>query len=799
MEPRTDVDLLEHRDFVRAVARGILADEHAADDVVQETCLRALERPPRALRGWLARVAKNLALTALRREKTRDRRERAGARPEGQPSVAEAASRLEQHRLVVEAVLALEEPFRSAILLRFYEDRKPREIARELGVPVDTVRSRLRRGLERLRARFDERHGGDRAAWSLALLPLLGAPASLRVLVTEGAVMSAKAKLSVAAVFLCIAAVGTVTWQSASARERAARSESARPAPPEVEGARGHGTAPEAPPDSEPEASEPTDTAADATLATEPQQPKPYRLAEATGEAQGALRILVRDDDGNGKEGVGVHVTRARASKSRRSFTTGPDGCVELRSLAATKWVVFAAVRGRYSSAEVEVVKGLFTEVVVVFARGATVEGEVRHLERGPLPDVGVAVEIGNRDDGFQEWFRADTDAQGRYRLEGIPAGTHPVLVWGGILGQDQHPRAMLTVPEHGPLAFDIVVGRVALRGTLRDADTGAPLGGVLVKVLCPPHQPAETTTQTSGSYEILDLPAGDAYVVEVDGYAPRVQKAPPIPPDAVATADIALKKAAVLGITVLDQDGRLVPGRHGVTLKDARGGLTEFTIAVSNAGWHFGVLPGTYELTLRASGYVPKTERVELKADENKLTLRLEPVADTKSISLQGTVRDSTTRKPVGGARVRITWPSLIETATDADGAYLFRELKPGTVTVRASRDGYGIGDVLEIDVGGEARTLDIDLDPAATLRLHVLDRTGAPVSGKVSLVIVGRGENKTDMGAELTADAHGHAVYRQIVPGSYHLLVSQPGAGEAKVESDIAPGENVVRVRLE
>ena len=143
MEPETGIDprsLLEHRDFVRGIVRGLLADEDAVEDVVQETCLRALERPPRhaALNAWLARVGRNLALSALRGQRRRGQREHEVARPEGQPSAAEAAARLERHRLVVEAVLALEEPFRSAILLRFYEDLPPREIARQLGVPVDT-------------------------------------------------------------------------------------------------------------------------------------------------------------------------------------------------------------------------------------------------------------------------------------------------------------------------------------------------------------------------------------------------------------------------------------------------------------------------------------------------------------------------------------------------------------------------------------------------------------------------------------------------------------------------------------
>ena len=56
--------LLQHEPFVRAVVRGLLTDEARVQDVLQETWLTALRRPPRdagALRSWLARVASNLA------------------------------------------------------------------------------------------------------------------------------------------------------------------------------------------------------------------------------------------------------------------------------------------------------------------------------------------------------------------------------------------------------------------------------------------------------------------------------------------------------------------------------------------------------------------------------------------------------------------------------------------------------------------------------------------------------------------------------------------------------------------
>jgi hypothetical protein len=70
--------------------------------------------------------------------------------------------------------------------------------------------------------------------------------------------------------------------------------------------------------------------------------------------------------------------------------------------------------------------------------------------------------------------------------------------------------------------------------------------------------------------------------------------------------------------------------------------------------------------------------------------------------------------------------------------------------------------------------------------------------VTGIITLVVVSHAD-KSGIETGLRVDADGHAVYRQILPGSYDLLVSQPGVGEAKVAVEISPGENTVRVRLE
>lgn len=169
--------LLTHAAFVRGLARSLLRDEHQAEDVAQQTLAIALEKPPArtdGLRGWLATVARNLVRERGRRDVRRDVWEQRAARPEGSgaPSPEDIVAREALRRTVVEAVLQLDEPYRDVLLLRFYEELPPRRIAARLDMPVETVRTRIKRGLARLRAHLDAQHGGDRSQWMAALLPL---------------------------------------------------------------------------------------------------------------------------------------------------------------------------------------------------------------------------------------------------------------------------------------------------------------------------------------------------------------------------------------------------------------------------------------------------------------------------------------------------------------------------------------------------------------------------------------------------------------------------------------------------
>lgn len=122
-------ELLHHRSFVRSLARGLVGDGALADDLEQEAWRKALERPPReasGVRAWFATVLRHLAGREARAGRRRAYREQAAARPEAVVGAAQMHERLHLEKALVLAVGALDEPYRSTIFLRYFEELSPR-------------------------------------------------------------------------------------------------------------------------------------------------------------------------------------------------------------------------------------------------------------------------------------------------------------------------------------------------------------------------------------------------------------------------------------------------------------------------------------------------------------------------------------------------------------------------------------------------------------------------------------------------------------------------------------------------
>jgi RNA polymerase sigma-70 factor (ECF subfamily) len=172
MDPETTgahrEDVNAHDAWLLRVARAIARGDLSAEDLAQDAWLVALggARPTGPLRAWLAGILHNLARSRRRAE--RSKRE-LGPTPlvESAPSSHDVVARADLRNTVRLAIDALPEPFRETIELRFIDELSHGEIATRLSVPIATVRTRLRLGLERLKTQLGRRRLG-------VLLPLAG-------------------------------------------------------------------------------------------------------------------------------------------------------------------------------------------------------------------------------------------------------------------------------------------------------------------------------------------------------------------------------------------------------------------------------------------------------------------------------------------------------------------------------------------------------------------------------------------------------------------------------------------------
>jgi RNA polymerase sigma factor (sigma-70 family) len=170
-------DLIGRAAWARRLARQLVRQDAEADDLLQETWLVAAEKAPEGeapSRRWLAGVLRVLGMRGARAAGRRRQREAESAAnaaavpPEAVARPDDLLEQVETTRRLSEALLALAEPYRTAVLLRYYEELSAAEIARRTAVPAGTVRWRVKEGLDRLRRELDDRAGGRRA-WALAL------------------------------------------------------------------------------------------------------------------------------------------------------------------------------------------------------------------------------------------------------------------------------------------------------------------------------------------------------------------------------------------------------------------------------------------------------------------------------------------------------------------------------------------------------------------------------------------------------------------------------------------------------
>jgi RNA polymerase sigma factor (sigma-70 family) len=515
-EGRSHVEvLLEDRRWACALARSLVHDEHLADDVVQSAYLATLEHsPPREVspRAWFAGVVRNVAKMTLRGGARRKARERASVKRETAPSAEELVALAEQHHRLAALVVELEEPYRSTIVQRYFGGLEPAAIAARTGEPAATVRSRLKRGLDRLRARLEQKDGDS---WRTSLLPLAAGPAALPGATT---VATTSVAIKVAAAVLLLVTVGVATWRvvpwgSGAAEAAVPPSRAATPSDGDEPAA---GSAPRAPVVLEPRRF--ADAAATVT----------GRVVDSAGAPVAGARVTVFPPD------IDRIIEAAKPDEAggpARSGVTDAFGRFEIAPGRASGLVnLFAEHRG-HSPAILEH-RDPSDDLLLVLEAGPVIAGRV--TGPGGAGVAGARIRWHAVVCGAMFVREALADRDGAYQLsdilseaQGLSTSQPPAAEV--VVTAEGYGNAYLVPPaadESGTIRLDAVLPPgLTLSGTVVDAATSSPLAGAKVAFwtqreprrapgsggrLLPDPMPvkglSETTTDAAGRFRLTQL-----------------------------------------------------------------------------------------------------------------------------------------------------------------------------------------------------------------------------------------------------------------------------------------------------
>jgi len=635
--PAIDAEfVLEHQGYVRRLARSLVFDEAGADDLAQQVWLAALSHPPAsesALRGWLATVARNLASSSRRGLAARVQRESAAARGEAVEAADELVLREALRTRIVQSVLALEEPFRETIILRYFDELSPRAIATKQGLGVSTVKSRLKRGLATLRERLDRESGG-RAVWRLALIDGLHlgpgtsslAGFGLKSLASGVVLMTVTKKIAVAVIVLVAC---FLTWRFVATNPTEAQAV-VRDAAPAVALA----------------AQEAAPVAAQASETSRASVPVTIRgkrpvAPAAIGSGPGNLDVRVEmKEDKAPIPGVSVCLWPMEGRVSSLGAEPLPNAMTRVTDATGTAHFTelppvdyqFTIDRGYEGLGLVR--SGITSTVTLQLEDSCSVRGRVVTATGEPVAGADVCIAVR----GYDETFDAATaDGEGRFRIDGLKPSS--VYVFARKSGSALSARQFVRVNPGTTLEVELALRGpdASIAGHVRD-EHGAAIANALVVV--GNRRPGDDLTSLSYRPDIVDgtlARSDEAGHFALDGLLPGLawidcsaagfrptREAIELAPGSAPVHDVQMSHGASLSGLVLRADG--APASEArVTVRAAGSKQVQFTTAAADGSYRcLGLDPGESHLTAELREERVESDQVLQDGEESTWSPRL-------------------------------------------------------------------------------------------------------------------------------------------------------------------------------
>ncbi len=544
---------------LRHLAGELVGGDEQGEDLVQGTLVAALEHPPRVLSwSWLVSVLRNRARDLGRERQRRGPNLEIPALASSLPDAAEVAQRLELQEALTGALRALDEPYKSTLYLRYFEDLTPSEIARRTGVPVKTIKTRLERGLERLRQRLEHRHGPDLRGLLLLLGPLgPGRAATIVSVSTAGGLLLMWKKIAIVAALIC---AGFLWWRvEPSGRGDDIVSASPAAATPALESAPAAPTSPAAP-----------DSPAQSGRSAALESFTPKREVSSLG----SLRVQVLWSDETPAAGIGLNFRRAfsaRGSAPRGVFRATCDDAGQARLSALSPGTISVST-SRGDTQTADVVAGEERELVLHIATGIHVAGRVLDSRDAPVGDAEIFLTS-----FYNDWLGmsvvAHSDANGLFQLRDVQAQQSLGAIVHGHAPSKLVDLELLEV--HSNLVeVTLRVGEVggSVQGQVSDAGGSAVAGAnVCVGVgegsdfrayggFVEHWAPRQTQTDSAGRFRFEGLAAKIVLVSVLSGSAPQWTGSIEIRAGASVELPVVLQEGVLLSGIVRDAAGAPVP-----------------------------------------------------------------------------------------------------------------------------------------------------------------------------------------------------------------------------------------------
>jgi len=678
--------VLQELEGLRALARSLVHGDADVEDLIQDTAVAALARPPgadpRPLRAWLGAVLRNRWRMDRRGASRRRAREQAVAIAAADGDAVDPVAGIARARALerlAAALVALDEPYRTTVIRRYFDGRSAAALARELGVPAGTVRWRLRTGLARLRTALDD----SSPRWQRAFVPFLGVA------------MKTKTSTVVVLVVLVLLALLGALWFAYPRNT----------APPVA-------TSPTRPA-AAPTAVAPRPGAPAAAPAVREPLPGQGRPGVVPSETAGGVidGRVINWSTGDGVAGADLTFTSDSGASTIRSRD---DGGFELAPQAPGRFTLTAIAAPGFLPYAPEL---LHSTVRVALAAGQTVRGITvflfpaldyngRVVDAHGAPAAGARVRLLGTPAGEQvidkletEWT---TDRDGRFTFHAaddavLEATRGATRGWGRLDGAVAITHQLTIALGDAPPRDATITGRTV-------DGAGAPLGDVLVRAS--PGVPAPilrsggdtraTAFAMSGPDGVFTLRGldRDAYdlAAETEDRAPAALAAVPSGSrDVTLTLDAGLPLAG----TVVDGAGGAVPAFTLLVFR--RDGAERHLVVARSLVEPHGrfdvrVTKGDYELLASAQGWAP-SESTHASAGTTDIKIALSTGA-----TLRGVIVDSADQKPIryarvirearsGGASVQ---PANAGTVTRADGTFELTGIPPGPLSISIAAGGF-------------------------------------------------------------------------------------------------------------